>query len=96
MFFIISNIAEKDRGGFLNRYDFAYAGRDTVNQASKQLNVLAPKLVEQLTTALDKVSANRVKQLEQIVPGLIKGAVEELYKAPFHLLKKAGKKKYDY
>ena len=25
----------KQRGGFLNRYDFAYAGRDTVNQAVK-------------------------------------------------------------
>ena len=27
----------KQRGGFLNRYDFAYAGRDTVKQASKKL-----------------------------------------------------------
>ena len=26
---------KKQRGGFLNRYDFAYAGRDTVNQAVK-------------------------------------------------------------
>ena len=26
-------------GGFLNRYDFAYAGRDIVNQAAK----VAPK-----------------------------------------------------
>ena len=86
---------KRQRGGFLNRYDFAYAGRDTVNQTSKQLNVLAPKLLEQLTTGLDKVSANRVKQLEQIAPTLIKGAVEELYKTPFRLLEKAGKKKYD-
>ena len=85
----------KRQRGFLNRYDFAYAGRDTVNQASKQLNALAPKLLEQLTTGLDKVSEKRVKQLEQIAPGLIKGAIEELYKAPFHLLKKAGEKKYD-
>ena len=23
------------KGGFLNRYDFAYAGRDTVNQIGK-------------------------------------------------------------
>ena len=86
---------KRQRRGFLNRYDFAYAGKDTVNQASKQLNALGPKLVEQLTTGLDKVSANRVKQLEQMAPGLIKGAVEELYKTPFRLLEKAGKKKYD-
>ena len=25
---------KKQRGGFLNRYDFAYAGRDAVSQAS--------------------------------------------------------------
>ena len=86
---------KRQRGGFLNRYDFAYAGRDTVNQASKQLNALAPKLLEQFTTGLDKVSEKRVKQLEQIAPGLIQGAIEELYKALFHLLKKAGEKKYD-
>ena len=84
---------ERQRGGFLNRYDFAYAGRDTVNQASKQLNVLAPKLLDQLTAGLDKVSANRVNQLRQMAPGLIKGAVEELYKTPFRLLENAGKKK---
>ena len=86
---------KRQRGGFLNRYGFAYAGRDTVNQASKPLNALAPKLLDQLTTGLDKVSANRVNQLKQMAPGLIKGAVEELYKTPFRLLEDAGKKKYD-
>ena len=35
----------KHRGGFLNRYDFAYAGRDIVNQAMKGLDTLAPKLI---------------------------------------------------
>ena len=35
----------KQRGGFLNRYDFAYARRDTVNQAMKGLDTLAPKLI---------------------------------------------------
>ena len=86
---------KRQTGDFLNRYDFAYAGRDTVNQASKQLNALAPKLLDQLTTGLDKVSANRVNQLKQMAPGLKKGAVEELYKTPFRLLEKAVKKKYD-
>ena len=86
---------KRQRGGFLNRYDFADAGRNTINQASKQLNTLAPKLLEQLTTGLNEVSADRVNQLKQMAPGLIKGAVEELYKTPFRLLEKAGKKKYD-
>ena len=26
---------KRERGGFLNHYDFAYAGRDVVNQAAK-------------------------------------------------------------
>ena len=59
------------------------------------MNVLAPKLLDQLTAGLDKVSANRVNQLKQMVAGLIKGAVEELCKTPFRLLENAGKKKYD-
>ena len=89
----------RQRGGFLNWYDFAYAGRDTVNQASKHLNVLAPKLVDQLTNrataGLDKISANRIEQIKQIASNLIKGAVEELCKTPFRLLGNMGKKKYN-
>ena len=37
----------QQHGGFLNRYDFVYAGRDTVNQAMKGLDTLAPKLINQ-------------------------------------------------
>ena len=89
---------KRQRGSFLNRYDFAYAGRDTVNQATKNLDKLAPKLVDELmnraTTGLDKISANRIEQIKQIAPSLIKGAVEELYKTSFRLLGKMGKKKY--
>lgn len=36
---------KKQRDRFLNRYDFAYAGRDTVNQAMKGQDNLAPKLI---------------------------------------------------
>ena len=89
---------KRQRGGFLNRYDFAYASRDTVNQATKNLDKLAPKLIDQLmnkaTAGLNNISAKRIDQLKQIALGLIKGAVEELYKTPFHLLGNMGKKKY--
>ena len=80
----------RQRGGFLNRYDFAYAGRNTVNQAAKHLDTLAPKLVNQLmskaTTGLDNITAKRVEQIsretaqtrKQFAPGLIRGAIEEL------------------
>ena len=33
---------KRQRGGFLNRYDFAYADRDTVNQAAK----VAPGIIK--------------------------------------------------
>ena len=32
-------------GGFLNRYDFAYTARDTVSQAMKGLDSLAPRVI---------------------------------------------------
>ena len=89
---------KRQRGGFLNRYNFAYTGRDTVNQATKNLDKLAPKLIDQImnkaTTGLDNISAKCIDQLKQIAPDLIKGAVEELYKTPFRLLGNMGKKKY--
>ena len=103
---LIRNRRRRQRGSFLIRYDFAYAGKDTVNQAARHLNSLAPQLVNQLmdraTTGLDKVTAKRVEQLSQetgqtlkkIAPGLIRGAIEELYKTPFRLLGNLGRKKY--
>ena len=40
-------LAEKRRqtGGFLNMYDFAYAGRGTVNQVGK----ITPEIIKQAT-----------------------------------------------
>ena len=32
--------------GFLNRYNFAYAARDTLNQAVKEFDAVAPKLIK--------------------------------------------------
>ena len=32
-------------GGFRNRYDFAYTGRDTINQVGK----IAPEIIKQAT-----------------------------------------------
>ena len=75
---------KKQRGGFLNRYDFAYAGRDAVNQVAKNLEKIGPALIEKTS-----------KELERIGPVLIKNAVEDLYQTPFRLLETAGKKKYN-
>ena len=43
---------KKQRGGFLNRYDFAYAGRDTVSQAGKELERIGPALIKKVVEEL--------------------------------------------
>ena len=96
-----SRIKRQHRGGFLNRYDFAYAGRDTVNQALKNLNNTAPKLISQTSKEVDKIAEARIsqvvkddgKQIQKIAPQIISGATEDVYKTPFRLLGKFGKQK---
>ena len=46
-------------GGFLNRYDFAYAGRDIVNQAGK----IAPKIIDQASGEINKIAQQRIDQI---------------------------------
>ena len=41
-------MSRRQTGGFLNRYDFAYAGRDTVNQVGKIAPGLSIKLLQTL------------------------------------------------
>ena len=89
---LIRNRRRRQRGGFVNQYDFAYAGKDTINQAAKHLNSLAPQLVNQLmdraTAGLDKITANRVEQLSRETGQTLKKI------APFRLLGNLGRKKY--
>ena len=85
-------------GGFLNRYDFAYAVRDVVNQVGK----VTPKLLTQATGEINKIAQQRIDQVvhssgaenERIAPKIIGGAIEEVYKTPFRLLGNLGKKQY--
>ena len=85
-------------GGFLNRYDFAYAGRDVVNQVGK----VAPKMITQATGEINKIVQERIDQvvrsrgaeIERIAPKIIKDLIEEVYKTPFRLLGDLGKKQF--
>ena len=80
----------RQTGWFLNKYDFAYAGRDTVNQVVK----IAPKIITQATSVINKIAKERIDQIvgsdgaeiERVAPKIIKGAIEEVYKTPFRLL----------
>ena len=88
-------------GGFLNRYDIAYAGRDTINQAFKNLKTTAPKLISQTSKKVDEIAEARIRQvindggqqIQKIAPQIICGAVEDVYRTPFRLLGKFGKQK---
>ena len=90
--------SRRQTGGFLNKYDFAYAGRDVVNQAGK----VAPKLIIEATGEINKIAQQRIDQvirsggaeIERVAPKIIKGAIEEVYKIPFRLLGNLGKKQF--
>ena len=50
----------RQTGGFLNRYDFAYAGRDVVNQVGK----IAPGVIDRATGEINKI-AQQTRPLKQ-------------------------------
>ena len=85
-------------GGFLNKYDFAYAGRDTVNQVGK----IAPKIITQATGEINKIAQDRIDQIIRsggaevkcIIPKIIRGVIEEVYKTPFRMLGNFGKEQF--
>ena len=51
-----TNRKRKRQCGFLNRYDFAYAGRDTVNQAAK----VAPGVIKAATNDVNNIAEQRI------------------------------------
>ena len=87
------------RGGFLNRYNFTYAGRDVVNQAGK----IAPNIIKQATGEIDKIAQTRINQviksgggeIERVLPKILRGAIEDVYKTPFRFLGNFGKQQFN-
>ena len=82
-------------GGFLYCYDFAYTGRDTVNQAAK----VAPGVIKGSAEDINKVAEQRINQIvskggaevERVLPKIFRGAIEDVYQTPFRLLGNFGK-----
>ena len=50
---------KRQTGDFLNRYDFAYAGRDTVNQAAK----VAPGIIKGATNGISNIAKQTIDQI---------------------------------
>ena len=86
---------KRQSGGFLNRYDFAYGSRDTVNQAAKvapgviknagnEINNIAKQMIDQVIT-------QEGKEVEHVVPKIPRGTIEDVYQIPFRMLGNFGK-----
>ena len=81
---------KRQYGGFLNHYDFTYAGRDAVNQAAK----VALGVIKATTNDIHKIAEQRINQvisqdgqeLEGVLPKILRGAIKDVYQTPFRLL----------
>ena len=58
-------ISQRQTGGFLNRYDFAYAVRDTVNQVGKIASGIINKVLRTLIKLLNKELIRQSEQMGQ-------------------------------
>ena len=82
-------------GGLLNRYDFTYAGSDTVNQVGK----IAPGIVKNASKEIKDMAQQRInqiisqggKEVDRVLPKILRGAIEDIYQAPLRLLGNFGK-----
>ena len=76
--------------------NFAYGGRDTVNQVGK----IAPDIINKPAGEINKIAQQRIDQvvrsggaeIERVAPKIIKDEIEEVYKTPFRLLGNLGKR----
>ena len=74
----------RQRDGFLNRYDFAYASGDTINTGINTIKQMAPAMIEIAGNKIDKVTEKRIaqtvrqggKDVERVVPIALKKAIE--------------------
>ena len=90
-----SRVSKTKNGGFLNRYDFAYAHRNTFNQASK----VAPGVIKAATNDINNIAKQRIdqtiskvgKEMELVPPKIVRGAIEDVYQTPVRLLWNSGK-----
>ena len=79
----------------MNGCDFAYAGRDTVKQAAK----VAPGIIKGATYDINNIAKQRIdqiisqggKEIERVLPDVLRGAIEDVYQTPVRLLQNFGK-----
>ena len=86
-------------GGFLNSYDFTYAGRVIVNQDAK----VAPGVIKAATNDINNTAEQRINQIiskggaekERLLPKILRGAIEDVSQTPFRQLENFGKQQFN-
>ena len=79
----------------MNRYDFGFAGRDTVNQTAK----VALGAITRATNDIDRIAKERInqvtsqgrKEIERVLPKILRRAIEYVYQKLFRLFVNFGK-----
>ena len=90
---------KRQTGGFRSSYDFAFFGRDTVNQAAK----VAQGVIKAATNDIDRIAKERInqvisqggKEIESVLPKILRVAIEDVYQTPFTLLRNFGKQQFN-
>lgn len=79
---ILSWKKKKAAGRIPNRYDFAYADRDAVNQAAK----VAPRVIKNAGNEINNIAKEKIsqiitqsrKEVERVIPKILRGAIEDV------------------
>ena len=70
--------SKKQRGGWLSRYDFAYAGRDSVNQAAYHVNKIAPKLIDKTFDRARNLAPNLINRTSRELEAIAARRINQL------------------
>ena len=82
-------------GGFLNWKDFTYTCRDAVNEGAK----VAQGVIKGATNYINNIAKQRIdqiishggKEIDCVLPKVLRGVIEDVYQTPFRLLRNSGK-----
>ena len=82
-------------GGFLNWNDFTYTCRDAVNEGAK----VAQGVIKGATNYINNIAKQRIdqiishggKEIDCVLPKVLRGVIEDVYQTPFRLLRNSGK-----